>query len=268
MSELPTIEISAPTLAVWYGSTQALSIESLRVQGRIIGLVGHNGSGKSTFLKTALKILTPREGELTILGRNGGESYRLIPELHMAFSPERGSIFQDISVESYIKLWCRLKCNDPKFYQRAGAKYLDCLQIHPLLHRLGRELSKGERRRVQAAVGFLINPRLFLFDEPFEGLDIEQAERVVELLTEEAKLRSFIISSHHMQVIERLADEIIVLSNGRIAAQGSPSLVSRVLADGTTNSTSLLDAMSYHLRNRHHNPPTSGKVLAYASGRN
>ena len=215
------IQIQANDLKLAYGKVPALNISSLKASGKIIAVIGHNGSGKSTMIKAILQLIIPRRGNLQVSTILNKQTLRLIPEQHMAFAQENGGVFADIGVESYLKLWCRIKHRDANYYKKHGSHFLEKLDIYPLLKKLGRELSKGQRRRVQAAIGFLTHPKLFLFDEPFDGLDIGQSTQLAEVMQEESHNMAMIISSHRMEVVERLADLIIVLRRGEVFAVGS-----------------------------------------------
>ncbi len=215
------LELKARDLQLAYGKLVALDVPNLVAQGKIIAIIGHNGSGKSTFIKSILQLMLPRQGEVEANWIRGGERTPLVPEHHMAFSQENGGVFADIKVESYIKLWCRIKHRNANYYKQFGSHYLEQLDIVPLLNKLGRELSKGQRRRVQAAVGFFTHPKLFLFDEPFDGLDIGQSTQLATIMQNESHKMSMIISSHRMEVVERLADLILVLRDGKIFTMGT-----------------------------------------------
>ncbi len=224
------VALNIRSLEVAYSKEVVLRVPELSVQSRVIAVIGHNGSGKSTLLKTILGLLVPKKGLLHVEAKPAGHGVVLDPRQHMAFSPEGGAVFSDITVEGYLKLWCRLKHGSAKYYIHEGSRFVDLFELSPLLPKLGRQLSKGERRRVQAAVGYLINPRLFLFDEPFDGLDIVQTARFTEILAGELENTAVIFSSHRMEVVERLAECLIVLEGGTIAAAGSIQDVCRKLA--------------------------------------
>jgi len=224
-----TVEISANGLKIAYGDIVALDCPILTLRGNIISVLGHNGAGKSTFIKSILGLLPPRSGKVEAAIVEEGKRHLLQPEKHMAFCPESGSVFEDISVEDYVRLWCRIKHRDGSYYRKAGRKYLELLSLEPLLKKLGRELSKGQRRRVQTAIGFLCQPRLFLFDEPFDGLDVQKTRELADIIHDESRHMAFIVSSHRMDVMERLADAAIVLKEGHVVAAGAIDEVSYTL---------------------------------------
>lgn len=228
-----TISLHATQLLVRYGALTALKIPNLTIQGKIIAIIGHNGSGKSTLLKTILELISPVQGDVAAVLSEGGTSTRLVPEQHMAFSQENGGIFGDITVEEYLKLWCRIKHRNAKYYLTANRELLEELEIPPLYKKLGRQLSKGQRHRVQAAIGFLIQPKLFIFDEPFDGLDIGQSIQLARVMQKKSEEMTMILSSHRMEVVERLADQVIVLQDGYVRANGSIAEVCEAISGVT-----------------------------------
>lgn len=239
----PRVTIRVNQLKVAYADLQALNIDSLEIVGGVFALLGHNGAGKSTLIKTMLGLLDPQKGTGTISDSNGE---RFIPERDMAFCPENGAVFADISVEEYLKLWCRIKHGDSRYYQSTGSVYVERLTIAPLLHKRGRELSKGQRRRVQTALGFMSDPKLFLFDEPFDGLDVQRTNELMEIVEDERSRRAFLISSHRMDVMERISDSVIVLEGGGLRSSGTVAEVCVSLAGH--HERSLTDAMRSHLK--------------------
>ena len=222
------VSIRASNFEAGYEGITALQTDKLDIEGNIIALIGHNGAGKSTMIKSILGLVPIFRGKIEAYSLQTSPAERLFPERHMAFCPETGAVFADISVESYVKLWCRLKHRDANYYRKSGSRYVDLLNLSPLFPKLGRELSKGQRRRVQTAIGFLCAPKLFLFDEPFDGLDVQKTSELSEIIRTESRDMSFMVSSHRMDVVERLADTIIVLKDGDFISLGS---VDQVIKD-------------------------------------
>lgn len=227
-AHLKRIDMRAKSFKTGYEGHSVLGCDSLELTGSIVALIGHNGAGKSTLMKSLLGLLPSYSGTLNAYCAETRR--KLIPENDMAFCPETGAVFADISVESYISLWSRIKCGSAKYYLREGARYIEELEIAPLLKKLGRELSKGERRRVQTAVGFLTTPSFFLFDEPFDGLDVRKTHELSTLLQAHQEQMSFLVSSHRMDVIERIADVAIVLKDGAVVSAGDIDSVCSDLA--------------------------------------
>lgn len=226
MNPRPAVKIQLVNTVVAYEGRMALSVPELTISGNVIALLGHNGAGKSTLIKTLLGLLPLAAGSIKVT--LGGEL--LTPSRHMAFCPENGSVFADISVEAYLKLWSRTRYGRANYYRTDGRSYIERLALESLLPRLGRELSKGQRRRVQTAVGFLLDPRFFLFDEPFDGLDVQRTRELIHLIDGESERRTFLISSHRMGLMERVADSGVVLHEGKIAAAGAIQKVAATLA--------------------------------------
>ncbi len=220
MDQILETLIEAKNFRVGYNDQVVLQIPELSLMGSVIALIGHNGAGKSTLIKSLLSLLPQSSGTLRASMIQLSQSTELVPHQHMAFCPEEGAVFADISVEHYVKLWCRLKHGDALYYTKQGAQFIELLSLAPLLSKLGRELSKGQRRRVQTAIGFLCAPKLFLFDEPFDGLDVQKTTELSQIIRQQVEHTSFIVSSHRMDVVERSADAVIVLQNGRVASSG------------------------------------------------
>lgn len=233
--------LRAKDLTVSYDNEFQLQISDLEIPGRVFGLIGHNGAGKSTLIKALLDVLEPSTGSIVI--QKGARS--LSPTRDFAFCPETGSVFGDISVEQYLRLWCRIMHKDPSYYRHEASHILELLEVGPLLQRKGRELSKGQRRRVQTAVGFLLHPQFFLFDEPFDGLDVMRTAELSDIILHERERRGFLISSHRMDVIERACDAVVVLQEGRVVSAGPVSFVSSALG-GVTYVVRVQETPSLH----------------------
>ncbi len=221
MQDKPLIKIVASNLLVSYADRIALDLPSLEVQGTVIGIIGENGAGKSTLIRTLLGLTPPSRGSCSAALLKSEIQRVLTPEDDMAFCPEVGAVFADVKVADYLSFWCRLKRKNPHYYKSEGQALLEQLDIGPLLRKRGRELSKGQKRRVQTAVAFLCNPALMLFDEPFDGLDLKRSTELSELIKTASKKHGFIISSHRMDIMQDIADSLILLHEGRLISSGT-----------------------------------------------
>lgn len=228
-----TVRLTIRDAEVRYANHTALICNSLEIESSIFGVIGPNGAGKSTLIKTLLGLLLPRKGDIAAYSVDYERLHKLIPERHMAYCPEMGAVFNDISVSEYLKFWCRLRHGYKSDLNREGKRYLDLLDLWPLLKKKGACLSKGERQRVQTCAGFLLKPRLFLFDEPFDGLDVQRTQELVALVESHLDETTYIITSHRMDVIERLARSLIVLNKGNVICTGTASEVGSHLAGET-----------------------------------
>ena len=244
MSSPRQIQFTAKNLRIRYGDSLAVSIDHLAVSGNVIALIGHNGSGKSTLMKAALELMVPSSGTLETHCASSGA--RLLPHRDMAFCPENGAVFMDIPVERYLELWCRIRLRDARYYRRDGSTLIEQMHLTTLLSKRGRELSKGQRRRVQIAVSFMLKPAVIFFDEPFDGLDVQQTKHLVDVMQSHAEQTAYVVSSHRMSVMQRLSDRVIVLNQGRLFACGGVAEACQTMAPDLSHPT-LDEAMSHHL---------------------
>lgn len=251
----PVFSMRCEDLSVFYDSTTALEIPDLELAGNTIAVVGHNGAGKSTLLKAALGLLRHR-GRIQTTIRRTGVVQDITPAGAMAFCPENGAVFSDVRVEAYIKLWCRIKCNDGNYYRNQGRKFIDLFDIPPLLPKMGRELSKGQRRRVQTAIGYLTNPEVFMFDEPFCGLDIRRTYELQNILANESYHTAVVLASHRMEVVERIADHVVVLEKGAVVASGTAETVASALCGTEYTVRNACDRVALRLELEQHFPTT------------
>lgn len=238
--EKPILDLTISNLKIAYNKQTALAIGSLKLEANTLAIIGHNGSGKSTLIKSILDLMTTEKGSVEA----SIDSKRIFADRDMAYSPESGSVFADVTVKEYLKFWSALKLNNKHAYKSEFLELIEALEMEPLMKKLGRELSKGQRRRVQTFVGFLCKPKLFLLDEPFDGLDVIQTNTLIELIATKSTQMNFVISSHRMEVVEKLSDSVILLDQGKVAFAGK---VKEVIKQMSGKDCSLIDAMNNYL---------------------
>ena len=200
----------------------------------VFGLVGLNGSGKTTTIECTLGLQGFQDGEVSVLGRGPAELFRLQGDVVAIF--DSPSVPPHLTVRQCLE-HARLLCPKPR---RGCAEVERLLGIESYTRYRIRQLSLGNRRRVSIAQALLGEPRLILLDEPFNGLDAGGVDQVLDLIAQlnRESGASFLLSSHQLPYLERVCSHVAVLHKGRIAAAGElPELLddsgSRVVLHST-----------------------------------
>lgn len=210
-----------------YGETQVLHGLSLRAEpGRVLAILGRNGAGKSTTLKTIMGLLPAKAGQVSFDGRKiSGMTPFDIAKLGIAYVPETRDIFRSLSVRENLDLAARRFPCPP-----GGWTVERVIELFPRLgERLqngGDQLSGGEAQMLAIARGLLMNPRLLILDEPTEGL----APIIVKLIHNklaDLKLKglSMVLVEQNFGFATSLADDVVLVSRGRVVWQGSAAAI-------------------------------------------
>lgn len=194
-------------------------------EGERIALVGNNGAGKSSLLRLMAGISLPQEGSVSVLGDTTHRSSleQLAGRVAYIFQHSAEMFIED-SVRkevSYFLRTRRIKGADDQI-----AHVLDRFRLTPLQERDARLLSGGQQRRVTLAIGAAMKPSLMLLDEPTANLDLATREELIGVLDElDQHVRTTVIATHDMQLVTQWASRVIVLHDGRVEADGTPSEV-------------------------------------------
>lgn len=197
-----------------YGKKEALSSINLSIErGRIIGLLGPNGSGKTTFIKLANGLLSPSAGELLINGYPVGPETKSI----VSYLPERTYLNTWSRVCDIIDFFCDFYSN---FDKNKAYEMLQRLNINPK-DRL-RSMSKGTKEKVQLILVMSRNADLYLLDEPIGGVDPAARDYILSTIINNYNPNgTLIISTHLISDIEQILDDVIFIQNGNIVKQAS-----------------------------------------------
>lgn len=201
---------------------------SLRVEaGRITGLIGLNGAGKSTIIKTICGFLPPKSGTITYAGKDisGIEPHRLI-DLGICCIPQESSLFPYLSVQDNLLL--PLLGRPKQFAKEMRTRLQEVFDLFPVLNlrRLqpAGSLSGGQQKQVEFAKAWLQQPKLCLIDEPSIGLSPKVSEEVFVWIEKFAKAQmGILLIDHNVRRVVRMSDRICVLSLGKITADGTPA---------------------------------------------
>lgn len=206
--------ISAKELSKRYGSTRALDGLSLELpQGKIVGLLGPNGSGKTTFLKLAAGLLTPTAGSVQVCGQPVGPETKAM----VSYLPDRSYLNKNQKIREILDFFQDFYAD----FDRARAeKMLRALAIDT--NAKLKTLSKGNQEKVQLVLVMSRKAKLYLLDEPIGGVDPAARDYILNtIITNYEPDATVLISTHLIADVERVLDEFVFLYEGRVLRQGS-----------------------------------------------
>lgn len=222
-----------------YGSHVAVDDISFTVDdGCIYGLLGPNGAGKSTTMNVITGYLSPTSGTVTINGHDIQEEPQAAKAC-IGYLPELPPLYTDMTVREYLNFVAELKGVKKKADREADvAKASAQAGLQEMQTRLIRNLSKGYRQRVGVAAALLGNPDIIILDEPTVGLDPAQMIEIRALIHDLGKTHTVILSSHILSEVQTVCDRVLIISGGKLAAQGTPEeLAARLAAKGVISAT-------------------------------
>jgi ABC-2 type transport system ATP-binding protein len=187
--------------------------------GRIVGFVGRNGSGKTTTMRIALGVLHADAGRVMWQGR----PVDAVTRRRFGYMPEERGLYPKMRVREQLVYLARLR-GTPKGLARSRAtELLEILQVVGDPNDRMETLSLGNQQRVQLAAALVHEPDVLVLDEPFSGLDPVGVDVLAEVLRGQARDRGVpvVFSSHQLELVERLCDEVVLIDRGRIVARGS-----------------------------------------------
>ncbi|QUH26523.1 ABC transporter ATP-binding protein [Serpentinicella alkaliphila] len=197
-----------------FGNVKALdNITVTYPEGKIIGLLGPNGSGKSTTLKMIASLNKPDTGEVLINGKNPSIETRK----QIAYLPEIDYLYSWMTVRDANNF---MKGFYDDWNEDKNLKLMKFLQLEPNM--IIKKISKGMRAKVKLLLAFSRDAKIVLLDEPLSGIDILTREQIIETIISDysAGEQTIIISTHEIQEIEGLVDDVVFLKNGNVILQG------------------------------------------------
>ena len=212
--------VEALNLTKKYGKHTALSNVSFTLEkGKLYGLLGVNGAGKTTTLQLLSGYLAPTEGEVRIAGISMDKD-PVLCKSKVGYLPEVPPLYPELTVSEFLSFQAELR-GVPK---REREEVVDMALRRGMLRRVKKrligQLSKGFRQRVGLASVMIGDPEVLLLDEPTNGLDPVQIVAMRDVLQELKKEKVLIVSSHVLSEVEQLADEYLILADGRLVYTG------------------------------------------------
>jgi ABC-2 type transport system ATP-binding protein len=202
-----------------FGDHKVLDEVSFDVRpGRMTGFLGANGSGKTTTMRIVLGVLAAHGGSVSWQGQVITPQNRP----HFGYMPEERGLYPKMKVREQITWLGRLHGVERTVAQRNTDQLLEDLELTGRANDRLEQLSLGNQQRVQIAAALVHDPDVLILDEPFSGLDPIAVETVLDVLRKRAASGvPVLFSSHQLAIVERLCDDVVIISKGRIAAKGS-----------------------------------------------
>ena len=224
--------VADPTVAVhdasvWFGQKVALSELSCSFGAGVTGLLGPNGAGKTTLMRAMCGLIPVRRGSVDVLGHDPRRSRAV--QSSIALVPEEDAVPEALSARQLARYQATLSGVTDRGAVDAALAAVDLTNVAD--RALG-GFSKGMRQRGKIAAALVTDPRILVLDEPLNGADPVQRVALIELfrrLGDDG--RTIIVSSHVLHEVERLADRVIVVLNGRLAAAGGHRAIRDAMAD-------------------------------------
>jgi ABC-2 type transport system ATP-binding protein len=232
-----------------FGPIQALDGVSFEVEpGRIFGLLGANGAGKTTSMRIVLDILRADSGTVTWQGRSNIE----LPRRTWGYLPEERGLYLRMKVIEVLQFFASLYGVSEADATREVEDWLERFRIPEYRDRRVEELSKGNQQKIQFIAAILHDPEVLIMDEPFSGLDPVNVQLLKEAFLEmRDRGKTLIFSTHQMEQVEELCEAIAIIDRGRVVVSGSLKDVKRAMGrqvvrlatDGDGNGVEWLESM-------------------------
>jgi len=216
----PAIEVRE--LRKVYGNTPAVDGLTLRVDsGCFFGFLGPNGAGKTTTIRMLMGLAPPTSGSISILGHPLPDE-ALAVKARIGLVPDDTLLFDHLSGAEYVEFVGRMYGLGRSLSRQRTAELLELFELDGAGRKLIAEYSKGMRKRVAMAAALIHRPALFLLDEPFEGVDAVGARLMKDILIDQVRQGATIfLTSHVLEVVERLCDRVAIIHRGRLVADGA-----------------------------------------------
>jgi gliding motility-associated transport system ATP-binding protein len=214
--------IEVQDLTKYFGATLAVNHVSFRVEkGEIIGLLGPNGSGKTTIMRILTGFFPPTSGKALIGGLDVAE-HSLETRRRVGYLPENMVLYPDLSVSALLEFGARVRELDSKTTRDRIDFSLETCGLKDVRRKLIGKLSKGYRQRVGIAQAILSDPEVLILDEPTVGLDPRQVVEIRELIRSLAGRSTVLLSTHILPEINMTCRRVVIIDRGNIVAQDTP----------------------------------------------
>ncbi|MFT4786857.1 MAG: ABC-2 type transport system ATP-binding protein [Cyclobacteriaceae bacterium] len=215
------MSVIVQNLSKVYGTQWAIDNVSFEAKrGRILGFLGPNGAGKSTTMKIATGYIRPTSGDVLVEGLSV-ISQSLKVKQHIGYLPEHNPMYMDMYAKEFLRFVAQAYQLPPKRINSRIDEMIELCGLTVESHKKLRMLSKGYRQRVGLAKALVADPSVLILDEPTTGLDPNQLLEVRKVIKRISEDKTVILSTHIMQEVEALCDDVVIIDKGRLVANQS-----------------------------------------------
>jgi ABC-2 type transport system ATP-binding protein len=215
--------IITKNLSKHYGRNVAVDALTFSVQpGEVLGFLGANGAGKSTTMRMIAGFISPTSGQVSVCGHDI-ETAPVAAKSCLGYLPEGAPSYGEMTVAEFLDFIADIRGLRGERRRQRHDIVVERLQLAPVINQVVETLSKGFRRRVGLAQALIHDPQVLILDEPTDGLDPNQKHEVRRLINELSKDKLVIVSTHILEEVHEVCTRAIVIANGRIVADDTPS---------------------------------------------
>ena len=204
----------------WYGQVIGINDVSLAIDGGVTGILGPNGAGKSTLFKLLMGRLKPSQGSVRLFGIDPWTSTS--PYRRVGYVSESEKLYEWMTGLDFVTTLARLHGMTREEASNRSSHVLDFVGLSDVMHKELGKYSKGMRQRVKIAHALVHDPELIILDEPLQGCDTIARTSIMSVIRELGNQgKTVLVSSHILEEIERITEQIVILHNGRLLAIGN-----------------------------------------------
>lgn len=219
--------IQAQNLSRSFGEIRAVDGVSFEVaKGDVLGFLGPNGAGKSTTMKMLTGFLTPSGGR-ALIGDYDPVSHPREAKRLLGYLPENAPLYEEMTVKDFLDFIARVRELSPQLLKASIDRVVSLTRIENVLRQRIETLSKGYKRRVGLAQALLHDPQVLILDEPTDGLDPNQKHDVRTVISDMAKEKCIVLSTHILEEVDAVCNRVIIISKGKLVVDSTPDKLRR-----------------------------------------